>query len=209
MFTGIIEEVGTILKKSSSEMEISASGEFLDIKKGESVAVNGVCLTVTKILERSFLVNVSPETRRKTNLSELKEGDKVNLERALKINDRFNGHIVLGHVDCTGKVEKIIKEGDFSTWWFSFPTEFAKYLVPKGSIAVDGISLTIVSIERYQFSVAIIPTTFNNTTLKYKKVGDIVNLEADIIGKYVERLLSSYSSQKGVTMEFLSQHGFI
>ncbi|MCX8064564.1 MAG: riboflavin synthase [Candidatus Hydrogenedentes bacterium] len=209
MFTGIIEEVGTILSHRAHEIEISASKDFLNIKSGESVSVNGACLTVVQVKESSFLVNISPETIKKTTFSELSNGDKVNLERAIRIGDRLNGHIVLGHVDCVGKVEKIIHDGTFSTWWFSFPEEFSKYLVPKGSISIDGISLTIVDIEKNLFSVAIIPATFSNTNLKYKRVGQKVNLEVDIIGKYVDRILSSYAPSKGITKEFLSQYGFI
>lgn len=209
MFTGIIEEIGTILRKNVNELEISASSSFLTIKDGESVSVNGVCLTVVQTKNNSFTVNVSYETLKRTTLSTLKIGDKVNLERALQLNQRLNGHLVLGHVDCIGKVEKIISEGVFSTWWFSFPEDFSKYLVPKGSISVDGISLTIVNIESNTFSVAVIPATIERTNLKYKKVGEKVNLEFDIIGKYVERILASYPLSKGLTKEFLSQHGFI
>ncbi len=209
MFTGIIEEVGTIERNSGFEMEISTSPEFLNFKLGESISVNGVCLTAIRITTRSFLVNLSPETRTRTTLSDLRPGDKVNLEKALRITDRLNGHIVLGHVDCIGKVDNIIREGEFSTWWFRFPIEFSKYLVPKGSISVDGISLTIVDTENDIFSVAIIPATLNKTNLKYKRVGDKVNLEVDIIGKYVERLLLPYSSQRGISKEFLSRYGFI
>ncbi len=209
MFTGIIEEIGTIINLSLNKITIQANIVLSDMVLGDSIAVNGVCLTVTEKTNSSFSAQISPETRTKTTLSELHIQQKVNLERAMPINGRFGGHIVLGHVDSVGTVNRIVEQGQFSFWYFKVSQSICKYIVPKGSIAIDGISLTVVDIIDDIFSVAIIPSTRNNTNLQFLNVGDKVNLETDIIGKYIERLLIPYNPQTKISETFLKEHGFL
>ena len=186
MFTGIIEETGKVSFLKSNKLAVEVSSNFIkDLKIGSSVSVNGACLTVISLNPLTF--EVSFETLRKTNLGLLKKGDIVNLEKALKVGDRLDGHFVLGHVDTTIKVKGIRKEGDFYKFIFEIPKGFEKYIVYKGSVAIDGISLTVAHLEKFFFEVAVIPHTYENTNLKYKKVGDICNFEADMFGKYVVR----------------------
>lgn len=190
MFTGIIEELGQViaLEKEGGNLHFSISTGFTsELKIDQSVAHNGVCLTVVDIQPNSYTVTAIQETLNKTNLGNLKLHDAVNLERCMKLGDRLDGHIVQGHVDTTGICEEI-KEMDGS-WEFVFNYSDDQLTVPKGSITVNGVSLTVVQSEKNRFSVCIIPYTYEHTNFKYLKVGDIVNLEFDVIGKYVARLL--------------------
>ncbi len=193
MFTGIIEEIGkvkSISQKGKARILTITSKKLLsEIKIGDSVSVNGVCLTAFEKLNDSFKVEAVEETIKKTNLGDLKVGDFVNLELALKIGERLGGHIVQGHVDTTGIIESIKKLQNSWIFEIKFPPEFRKYLIPTGSIAVDGISLTVADVNRDRFKVSIIPFTWENTNIKFKKVGDRVNLEFDFWGKYVENFL--------------------
>jgi riboflavin synthase len=193
MFTGIIEEVGSIerveKRPEGARVRISASLVTKDTKEGDSIAVNGVCLTALEIEPNGFSADISHETLRRTTFSKIRVGTKVNLERAITLQTRLGGHIVLGHVDCLGKIDSITKNGDFWTIRISYPEQIKPYLVYKGSIAVEGISLTVANLEESCFEVAIIPKTWALTNLSTLQPGDEVNLEADIIAKYVERLL--------------------
>lgn len=212
MFTGIIEEIGTvkkIVRGHQSYIEIQADKIFTDIHIGDSIAVNGVCLTVTDFSGKIFTADVMNETFSRSSLGILKVGSHVNLERAMSANGRFGGHIVSGHIDGTGKIISI-KKDDNAVWYKIQTSEnIIKYIVQKGSIAIDGISLTVARVERDNFSVSIIPHTSSETILSEKKTGDTVNLENDIIGKYVERFLNFDKTEKsGITMDFLSEYGF-
>lgn len=207
MFTGIIEEIGVITRRSGADLAILAKEIMSDLHLGDSVAIDGVCLTVAALNHDNFVVQVSPETFSRTTLRQLKVGHAVNLERAMRADARFGGHFVLGHVDGVGKVEDVKDQGDFALWRFRAPAEVARYLVPKGSIAVNGISLTIVDPERDTFGVAIIPATLSKTTLSGKHIGDPVNLEADVLGKHVYHYLKG-GSKEGITPEFLARCGF-
>jgi len=195
MFTGIIEEVGKIKSVSrtgkSRIFSVMSKKLLSEIKIGDSVSVNGVCLTVFDKSGDSFKVEAVEETIKKTNLGDLKSGDPVNLELALKLGERLGGHIVQGHVDTTGVIESIKKLRNSWIFWVKFPSEFRKYLILAGSIAVDGISLTVADIARDKFKVSIIPYTFDNTNLKFRKVGDRVNLEFDLFGKYLENFFKT------------------
>ena len=210
MFTGLIETFGSVasLKNAGNGVTLSIKplSEF-DVNLGDSVSVNGVCLTVTRH-NGDILFDVSPETLRSTNLGELKIGDKINLERALKLSDRLGGHIVTGHVDGIGTIRDKKPAGEYTFYLFEAPAEILKYIVKKGSIAIDGISLTVVDVDHRSFSVAIIPHTFSATSIGSKAVGDRVNLETDIIGKYVEKLLGKKDNESGL-MELLKEKGFV
>ena len=190
MFTGIVEEVGEVVRRSSGGLAIRASGIMSDLAVSDSVSVNGACLTVTKTEGGVFSVDTVPETLRRTNLGALYPGAPVNLERSMRADGRFGGHVVQGHVDAAGEVVSIEPEGDSRVFTFTAPPSVMRYVVEKGFIAVDGASLTVVSCDCRAFSVAIIPYTWDNTVLGSRKVGDAVNLEADIMAKYVERLAS-------------------
>lgn len=194
MFTGIIEEIGTIssVKKSGNfaSLEISCVNITDDCKTGDSVSVNGVCLTVTDITESAIRADISYETLKKSSLKYCNAGSFVNLERALKLSQRLGGHIVSGHVDCTGMIKNISKMDDAFSVNFSFPENFGQYIVSKGSISIDGISLTTSTVyEDNTAEIAVIPHTFKSTTLKHRKSGDVVNIEVDIIVRYLEKLL--------------------
>ena len=192
MFTGLVEEVGRVSRLEQGEMfslSISAGRAAEDTREGDSVSVNGVCLTVGKADGRTLSFYAMPETLRRTALGELVEGSAVNLERAMAAGSRFGGHIVQGHVDGVGEVLRVRPEGEAEIWEFAAPDSVLRYAVEKGSVCVDGISLTLVSIEEGSFTVSILPQTRANTNLAELGVGDRVNLEADVIGKYVERLL--------------------
>lgn len=209
MFTGIIEEMGIIRrmtrKREDSLLEIDTSMSLDDVKIGDSISVSGVCLTVTVKTDDSFTVDVSAETLSKTTLRMLKRGDRINLEKSLKVNDFLSGHIVLGHVDCVGKIcEKVVKSNSV-IFGVEIDSAFSKYLVEKGSITVDGISLTVNRCEKNRFYVNIIPHTARVTTLGFKMVANPVNIETDILGKYVEKLLHR---DKEIDMSFLAEHGF-
>jgi len=214
MFTGLIEEIGTmegsVNGEKSMKLTLKASKVLENIKIGDSISTNGVCLTVTSFTGTTFTVDVMPETMRKTNLGKLKQGSMVNLERALKVSDRLGGHIVSGHVDGTGTI-KDFKVEDNATWIIIETTpEVIKYVIPKGSVAIDGTSLTVVEVADNFFRVSIIPITKEETILLKKKVGDEVNLECDIVGKYIERFLTFKEAKKEtLDMKFLSDNGFL
>lgn len=195
MFTGLIEEVGKIsavAQRGRARILTVKSNKLInEIKIGDSVAVNGVCLTVFEKLTDCFKVEAVEETIKKTTLGSLKNGDFVNLELSLKLDERLGGHIVLGHVDSTGTIKSIKKLKNSWIFEIEFPREFEKYIIPEGSIAVDGISLTVAELDGNRFRVSIIPFTWENTNLKFRKVGDKVNLEFDFFGKYVERFIKT------------------
>ena len=188
MFTGIVEEVGNVRTVEPGRLVIRAREVLSDVKVGDSIAVNGACLTVTTHDESTFSVDVVSETLRRTNLGELEVGSPVNLERSMPAYGRFGGHMVQGHVDGTATIRSIEDEGDALMVIFDAPSHIMRYVVEKGFIAVDGASLTIVNCDNFSFSVTIIPHTQENTVFKSKRVGDSVNLEVDIMAKYVERL---------------------
>jgi riboflavin synthase len=210
MFTGLVETLGKItsLKNTGKGIRFSLKplSDF-EVALGDSIAVNGICLTVTAH-KGDISFDVSPETLRSTNLGELNISDNVNLERALRLSDRLGGHMVTGHVDNTGTIINKISAGDYTFYSFECPPDILRYVVKKGSIAVDGISLTVVEIDSRSFSVAIIPHTFTATTIGDKGVGDRVNLEVDIIGKYVEKFLGKKESGSNL-MELLKEEGFV
>ena len=215
MFTGIIEEIGTVkgVKRGNRSvvLEVQAKKVLEDLKVGDSIATNGVCLTVTSFTGSVFCADVMPETMQRSNLGELRAGDRVNLERALTLNGRLGGHIVSGHIDGTGKI--VGREKDENAIWISVATsgELLRYIVDKGSITIDGISLTVVSVNDAGFTVSIIPHTQDETSLVKKKIGDTVNLENDVIAKYVEKLMRPAEPSEpkgGMTLDFLLANGF-
>jgi riboflavin synthase len=193
VFTGIIEITGTVkaldLKSGGAEMEIAAG--FKDLVSGESIAVNGACLTVTRVLKDGFAADLSRETLESTTLKAFRPGQAVNLERALRLGDRLGGHLVAGHVDCRGRVEQVIKGSQGATIEISTDSKYLKYIIPKGSVAVDGISLTVARKTVRGFQAAVIPYTWKTTNLQGIKTGDRVNLELDQMAKYVESILNS------------------
>lgn len=213
MFTGIVEEIGKIksFKKENNGaiIEVKCKTVLQNTKIGDSISINGVCQTATKISTNSFCANVSDETLAVTNFDNLKNGDSVNLERALTLNSRLGGHIVSGHIDCTGKLLSVEKLTDFYNLEFEVPQEQEKYIVNKGSVTINGISLTVANIENNIIKTAIIPHTFNNTNLKNLNCGDYVNIETDILGKYVEKLLSVKDNKSSISMSFLQENGFV
>lgn len=213
MFTGIVEEMGIVETFSKTGngavLEINCKTILQDIKLGDSIAVNGVCQTVVGYNSTGFTVQVSDETLSITNLKNIKSGDKVNLERALTLNSRLGGHIVSGHVDCVGKLVNIKKLNDFYDLEFEIPQDKIKYIVHKGSITINGISLTVAKTIDNIVKIAIIPHTFQNTTLSQLKIGDGVNIETDILGKYVEKLLSPKNNSSNIDMKFLYENGFV
>lgn len=192
MFTGIVEECGTVLdvlkNGVSGSVQIQASTVLEGTKTGDSIAVNGVCLTVTKLTKSSFTADVMAETFRRTNLGNLGKNSRVNLERAMAADGRFGGHIVSGHIDGTGVISRIKEEGNAVWIYISAPQTILNLIVEKGSVAVDGISLTVAAVSDKEFAVSVIPHTRENTALSGKKTGAVVNLENDIIGKYVQKL---------------------
>lgn len=214
MFTGIIEETGQIISKGQrgNSLTIGAKKVLEDVHLGDSIAVNGVCLTAAVIGKDSFTADVMGETIKRSNLGELKIGSSVNLERAMPANGRFGGHIVSGHIDGTGIISAQ-KKDEIAIWLtISASNDILRYIVEKGSIAIDGISLTVAAVSKTDFRVSIIPHTGEQTTLIQKKIGELVNLECDIIGKYVEKLMfTSDVSKKSSTLnkDFLTQNGFI
>lgn len=216
MFTGIIESVGTVKsidrREESAQIEVFVEIPLSDIKIGDSVAVNGVCLTVTSRLGNTFWGDISFETLKVTTLGSLNSGDKVNVERALQMGGRLGGHLVQGHVDGIGKIVKIQDVTDGKAFTVQFPGNLSRYIVDKGSIAVNGVSLTVVKCEKETFTIQMIPHTLANTTFGTIRVGDVINLEVDIIGKYVEKLnfidSSDYHQPSKITEEFLKRHGF-
>lgn len=214
MFTGIVEELGTVKQVVSGsawgQIEIAGREVLEGTKLGDSIAVNGVCLTVTNLRSGSFTADVMAETMRRSNLGSLKKGDQVNLERAMAADGRFGGHMVSGHIDGTGVISQMKQEGN--AVWVTVDTseELMRLIVEKGSIAIDGISLTVAKEMPGAFQVSIIPHTGEETTLLKKKPGAVVNLENDMIGKYVEKLMRKEPEGGGssLTLDFLKQHGF-
>lgn len=217
MFTGLVEELGRVVsfKRAGSlhRLGICARVVISQLEIGDSVAVNGVCLTVVELGAEGFGVEVMPETISRTNLGQLQPGDRVNLERALAVGSRLGGHLVSGHIDGTGTVATIRKSGD--TWLLAIETsgEIARYLVPKGSIAVDGVSLTVIDVVSSGFTVGVIPHTLKSTTLGLRRPGDEVNLEVDVIAKYVEQFLNRRQSRDsqpdGLTFNKLKEWGYV
>ena len=208
MFTGIIEELGKVEKLTNNQITITAKTALDGTKIGDSIAVNGVCLTVTNINTNSFCADVSPETMKVTALGNLKTGSFVNLERALPADGRFGGHIVSGHIDDRAKCISIKKVTDFYELIIELTDDCSKYVVKKGSIAINGISLTIAEVSGNIIKIAIIPHTFENTNLKTLQSGDYVNIETDIFAKYIEKFLSTSDNKTGISMEFLMENGF-
>jgi riboflavin synthase len=216
MFTGIIEEIGTVsfIRKSAKSARLSIEGSLIfdDVKLGDSVAVNGVCLTVAELTGNVFTADVMNETFSRTNLGNLPPGGKVNLERAMPAGGRFGGHIVSGHIDGVGRIVKMERD-DNAVWvTVSVPQNILKGIVEKGSVAIDGISLTVARVTESNFAVSVIPHTGSATTLLDKRVGDTVNLENDIVGKYIERLVrfgqAEEKPKSNITAEFLANAGF-
>ncbi len=216
MFTGIIEETGTVrhvsLSGNSGRIQIGAELVLSGTRPGDSIAVNGVCLTVTTMDTKSFTADVMAETLRRSNLGQLKAGDLVNLERAMPANGRFGGHMVSGHIDGTGTIAALEQEGNATWVYVRTSPDILALIVEKGSIAIDGISLTVAKVGDRDFAVSIIPHTSSHTTLLKKRSGDVVNLENDIVGKYVERLLGRKEQEEPhrsrITEEFLRENGF-
>lgn len=207
MFTGIIEEVGRLKEFTGKQLAVSASKVLEGTNPGDSLSVNGACLTVTSLASDSFSVEVMPETLRRTNLGQLRSGDPLNLERALTLSSRLGGHLVQGHVDGMGRLLSLTRESEAFLARFSAPRELARYIVEKGFIAVDGVSLTVVACDVTSFTVSLVTFTRHQTNLGLKKIGDMVNLEVDVLAKYVEKLLQP--DPKGITRDFLAEHGFV
>jgi riboflavin synthase len=207
MFTGVTEELGKVSQVYPNKLVVNARKVLEGTRIGDSISLNGACLTVVALATDNFTVGVVPETLRRTNLGLLKPGDVVNLERPLALGGRLGGHLVQGHVDECGKVVSLRNEGDAVVMRFEAPPGVMRYVVAKGFIAIDGISLTVVERNTDSFTVSVIPHTRQNTILGKRRVGDTVNLEVDIIAKYVEAL--AVPKDKGVTAEFLQEHGFL
>ena len=217
MFTGLIEGIGRVVEKRPAGggmvFGLEAGFELSDPEEGESIAVNGACLTARDIVGNRFLVDVSPESLSRTGLGRLEVGSKVNLERALRLSDRLGGHLVSGHVDALGTVEERRAAGDFTLFTFSLDPNLSRYVIEKGSVTINGVSLTVNSCTGNRFSVSIIPHTLAVTILGELKAGDRVNIEVDLIGKYVEKLLSvqsvSSEPESRINPAFLAEHGFL
>jgi len=207
MFTGIIEEIGMVKGVSSGCLTMEAKKVLEDTNPGDSISVNGACLTVTSIGKDNFSVDVMPETIRRTNLGRLHYGDLVNLERAILAGGRLGGHFVQGHVDDVGEILSLQPEEGAWIARISAPANLMAYVVTKGFIAVDGVSLTVVEYDDFSFSVSLVAYTREHTTLGNKKPGDRVNLEVDIVAKYIERL--KQRDNRGVTLSFLEEQGFL
>lgn len=212
MFTGIIEEIGKItsLSKNANGAKIQIAAKIVteNTNEGDSIAVNGVCLTALEISANSFSADVSQETLNRSTLGKISVGSVVNLERAVTPSTRLGGHIVQGHVDATGKFLTATQAGDFWTVRIGFPKDFGRYLVFKGSVSVEGISLTVANLADNYFEIAVIPKTWLNTNFSSLKTGEDVNLEADVIGKYVERMMFFGKKDDGITMEKLQNLGY-
>ena len=216
MFTGIVEELGKVKNiihgRSSIRLSIECTDILHDVKIGDSIAVNGVCLTVTDLGSNWFTVDVMPETMRTTSLSKLDSSQKVNLERALRLSDRLGGHIVSGHIDGTGIIMDKTEEDNAVWLTIQAPDNILKYIVMKGSVALDGTSLTVAHVGDGCFKVSLIPHTAGTTNLGFKSAGDMVNIECDIIGKYIEKFICGKTPEQNIkrhlTIEFLKENGF-
>lgn len=211
MFTGIIEEVGHIRQIGGGQLAIDCQKVVGDVALGDSIAVNGVCLTVTSFDKNHFTADVMPETVRRTSLAELKKGSPVNLERALTLASRLGGHIVSGHIDGTGEIVAFQEEGNAILMKIAAGPELLRYIVEKGSVALDGISLTVAAVTNKDFMVSLIPHTREVTNLGSKKAGSTINIETDVLGKYVEKMLAGSEGQKnagGLSRAFLLENGF-
>ena len=208
MFTGIIEEIGKIQTITTNQISVSCQKILSDIDLGDSIAVNGICLTVTSFDNSSFCADISMETARCTAFDYLKVGDFVNLERAMSANGRFGGHIVSGHIDGIGKIIKIAKQGEFYDLTIELNKNESKYVIYKGSICINGISLTVAGINNNLVNCAIIPKTYKSTGLQFCRIGDFVNIEVDIISKYIEKFLSTGDNKSNIDLNFLQENGF-
>lgn len=213
MFTGIIEERGILQEIQRSvncaKITIQAKKVLEEIQLGDSIAVNGICLTVTSFTKDIFTADVMPETWRRCSISQLSKGQLVNLERAMPMNGRFGGHIVSGHIDGIGKIQGMKREENAVLYEILVEEKILRYVIEKGSIAIDGISLTVTNVTDKSFSVSAIPHTVQNTNLKERKKGEFVNLEADCIGKYVSKFLDVTKKEETITENFLMEHGFL
>jgi riboflavin synthase len=216
MFTGLVETTGTILRLERADRDlhltVRASLEHPELKIGESIAVDGVCLTVVSLQGDVFTLDVSEETVNRSTLGQRRQGDQVNLERALRMGDRLGGHLVNGHVDGTGRVAARQRRGESLAFTFEIPPELSRYLIEKGCVAVNGVSLTVNRCEERQFEVNVVPHTARASTMGKLKAGDVVNVEVDLIGKYVEKFLrrrNGSQSNGGIDREFLARHGFL
>ncbi len=216
MFTGLIQAMGTVRRLDrqgeSARLQIASRMATDDLQLGESIAVNGVCLTLVSWDESSFTADVSPETLLCSTLGRLRPDMQVNLERALRLCDRLGGHLVSGHIDCVARLRRRYQDQNTVRFEFSLPEESLRYLVEKGSVAIDGISLTVNTVDEDGFGVAVIPHSLAKTTLEGRKEGDLVNIETDLLGRYVERLLQGDKPQQksaGVSLELLAKNGFL
>jgi riboflavin synthase len=212
MFTGIIEEIGKIEQTSKRGnnllLRIKATKVSSDLKVADSVNINGACQTIIEVKDDYFTVEAVEETLRRTSLGQLKAGDFVNLERALRLSDRLGGHMIAGHVDFVARTRSITQKDQSYVFEFEFPPEYRTHFVEKGSVAVDGVSLTVVEVFVSSFTVSVIPFTVQNTNLGKKKIGDAVNIETDLIGKYVERILAIKKDRSRITEEWLKEKGW-
>ena len=194
MFTGLVQALGRVVHRTpdgdgGARLTIREEGYAPSLELGESISVNGACLTVVRFDSSTFDFQIGPESLHRTTLGALQPGHRVNLERSLRVGDRMGGHYVTGHVDTVGELQQCLPSGEWQTYWFTFPAEYGDLLIPKGSIAIDGISLTVVDVEAARFSVMLIPHTLGHTTLGAKRPGDTINLEFDPLGKYVQKIL--------------------
>ena len=212
MFTGIVEEVGKVISARNGKLSIASEKIIEGLKIGDSISVNGVCLTATTFSVNSFTVDIMPETIERSNIGMLSGGDKGNLERALTFGGRLGGHLVQGHIDATGRVFSFSRDGEAVLLTVEAPPEVIRYVVEKGFIAIDGVSLTVTAVDKNTFQVSLVNITQGSTTLTGRRIGDRVNLEADIIAKYVERFSNAAGvggHETGITAEFLHEHGFL
>lgn len=213
MFTGIIEEIGIVKDftqtSSGAEITISCNKVLSDTKIGDSIAINGVCQTVVEMSENAFTADVSNETLKVTTFLSIKKGEKVNLERALTLNERIGGHLVSGHVDSVAKLVSSQKNADFYNMKFEVTDEASRYIIKKGSVTINGISLTVAEIQGKFVEVAVIPHTFENTNLSELKVGDMVNIETDVFAKYIEKFLLNEKTTSTISESFLKENGFM